>query len=194
MVDVNFLWKGETLWLLELSSLGQFTTLELQEWSVLYSIYTKHGLTRITQKKYIWQNSSRKGGLRVSPGKGRRLTVCHAGSAKTGFIPESKWIFRSRPKMRDSDYHSEMNANSFKDWFGNRFLNYVEEGSILTMDNASYHSTIIDKFLTQGLIKKTFKNGCQKTVLNMTPQKPHLNYSFMLHHINVEKRCMNLIR
>jgi hypothetical protein len=56
---------------------------------------------------------------------------------KTGFIPESKWIFRPRPEMRDSDYHLEMNADSFKDWFVNRFLNYLEEGSIIIMGNAS---------------------------------------------------------
>jgi hypothetical protein len=55
-------------------------------------------------KKYIWQDSSRKGGLRVLPGKGSRLIVCHAGSAKTGLIPEFRWIFRPGPQMRDSDY------------------------------------------------------------------------------------------
>jgi hypothetical protein len=88
--------------------------------------------------------------------------VCHTGSAKTGFIPESKWIFRSRPQKQDSDYHSEMNADSFKDWFVNRFLIYLEVGSVIIMDNASHHSTIVDKFLTQGLVEKTFKNGCKK--------------------------------
>jgi predicted O-methyltransferase YrrM len=38
-----------------------------------------------------------------------------------------------------------MNADSFKDWLVNKFLNYLEEGSITIMDNASYHSTIVDK-------------------------------------------------
>jgi hypothetical protein len=105
-------------------------------------------------KKYIWQDSSRKRSLRVPPGKERRLIVCHAGSAKTGFIPESKWTFRSGPQIRDSDYHSEMNADSFTDWFVNRFLNYLEEGSIIIMDNASYHSTIADKVSNTGSCKK----------------------------------------
>jgi hypothetical protein len=52
-------------------------------------------------KKYIWQDSSRKRGLRVPPGKRSRLTVCHAGSAKTGFIPESKWFFRSHKRIHN---------------------------------------------------------------------------------------------
>jgi hypothetical protein len=88
--------------------------------------------------------------------------VCHAGPAKTGFIPESKWTFRSRPQMRDSDYHSEMNADSFKDWFVNRFLNYLEEGSIIIMDNASYHSTIVDKVPNTGSRKKRYSRMVAK--------------------------------
>lgn len=32
-------------------------------------------------KKYIWQNSLESGGLKVPPGKGKRLIICHVGSA-----------------------------------------------------------------------------------------------------------------
>jgi transposase len=88
--------------------------------------------------------------------------VCHAGSAKMGFIPESKWIFHSRPQMRDSDYHSEVNADSFKDWFVKRFLNYLEEESIINMDNASYHSTIIDKVPNTRSRKKIYSRWLRK--------------------------------
>jgi hypothetical protein len=86
-----------------------------------------------------------------------------------------------------------MNFESLKDWFVNIFLNYPEEGSIIIMDNASYHSTIYTKSLTQNLIKKTFKSGCKRIVMNMTLQNQHSNY-YMLHRIKVEKRCMNWIR
>jgi hypothetical protein len=78
-IDINFLWEEETLWLLELSSLGQFTTLE-----VLYLDKTW------VNQKYIWQDSSRKEGLRVPPGKASKLTVCYTRSTKTGFICETK--------------------------------------------------------------------------------------------------------
>jgi hypothetical protein len=91
--------------------------------------------------------------------------VCHAGSAKTDFIPESKWIFRSRPHMRDSDYHSDMNANSFKYWFVNRFLNYLEVGSI-SMDNSSYHSTIVDKVPNTGSRKKDIQEWLRKNCID----------------------------
>ncbi len=36
---------------------------------------------------YCWQNADSSGGFRVPTGKGERLIICHAGSAKTGFVP-----------------------------------------------------------------------------------------------------------
>jgi hypothetical protein len=43
--------------------------------------------------KYIWQDSNRSGGLKVLVGKGSKITVCHAGSNKTGFVKDSKLTF-----------------------------------------------------------------------------------------------------
>ena len=64
-------------------------------------------------RKDIWQDSSGRGDLKDPVCKGSRLIIYHAGSASPGFIPGSKWVFRSRPKNRNVDYHSEMNAESF---------------------------------------------------------------------------------
>jgi hypothetical protein len=86
--------------------------------------------------KHIWQDSTSNGGLAVPVWKGSCRTVCHVGSALTGFVPESKWVFRSKSTK---DYHEEMTADTFKYWFLKRFINYLEEGSII-MDNVSYHS------------------------------------------------------
>jgi predicted O-methyltransferase YrrM len=55
-----------------------------------------------------------------------------------------------------------MNADSFKDWFVNRFLNYLEEGSIIIMDNASYHSAIVDKVPNTGSRKKRYSRMPEK--------------------------------
>jgi predicted O-methyltransferase YrrM len=38
-----------------------------------------------------------------------------------------------------------MTADTFEYWFLNRFINYLEEGSIIIMDNASYHSVTLNK-------------------------------------------------
>lgn len=36
-------------------------------------------------RKYIWQDTSESGGLKVPPGKGKRLIFCHVGSTSQGF-------------------------------------------------------------------------------------------------------------
>jgi hypothetical protein len=38
-----------------------------------------------------------------------------------------------------------MTADTFKYWFLNRFINYLEEGSTILMDNARYHSVTLNK-------------------------------------------------
>ena len=65
-------------------------------------------------KNYCWESNDGKGGLKVPTGKGRRLILCHAGSA-SGFIPECKWLFRSKGKDNNADYHNEMNGDSFRE-------------------------------------------------------------------------------
>ena len=120
-------------------------------------------------KKDIWQDSTGRGGLGVPVGKGSRLIVCHVGSAKTGFIPESKWVFRSRKS--DTDYHSEMNAQSFKDWFQNKFLNFLEEGSIIIMDNASYHSKLLNRLPTTSARVHEIKEWLEKNNVQYLPHE-----------------------
>jgi hypothetical protein len=43
------------------------------------------------------------------------------------------------------DYHEELTSHTFWHWFLNRFVNYLEEGSIIIMDNVSYHFVTINK-------------------------------------------------
>jgi hypothetical protein len=93
----------------------------------------------------IRQDLTGKGNLIVLFRKSSRIIVHQIGSAKTGFILESKWVFYSCPQFYGFDYHSEKKADSFIDWFLNRFLNYLEEQSINFMDNTSYHSAVMDK-------------------------------------------------
>lgn len=67
------------------------------------------------------------------------MIVCHAGCARYGFIANSKLVFCSNTG-NTTDYHSQMNAEVYKEWFL-QLINHLEEPSIIVMDNASYHST-----------------------------------------------------
>jgi hypothetical protein len=92
--------------------------------------------TWVNQNQYKVQLAGliKKGKLESSFGKSEQAYCVSRRISKPGFIRESQQIFRSHPQMRGSNYHSEMNADSFKDLFVNRFLNYLEEGSIISMD------------------------------------------------------------
>jgi len=124
------------------SFIGQCTNLGPLATLDLYITYDETWVNQNHSIKNIWQDSQNNGGLKVPVGKGGRFIVCHVGSAHTGFIKESKWVFRLK---NTGDYHGEMTANTFREWFLNRFFNFLEEGSIIVMDNAPYHSVTINK-------------------------------------------------
>jgi transposase len=121
--------------------------------------------------KYIWQDFNRSGGLKVPVGKGSRIIVCHAGSNKTGFVEDSKLIFQSKDKQVNSDYHSEMNTELFTNWFINNLINYLEEGSIIAMDNASYHSAILNKAPLTNSRKSEIVDWLKKKNITVGPTK-----------------------
>lgn len=102
-------------------------------------------VNRNHSRSMIWQNEHGTEGLKVPTEKGGRLIVCHAGCARYGFIQGPKLVFRSNTG-NTADYHSQINAEIFKNWFI-ELLNNLEGPSVLVMDNASYHSTLVEKHL-----------------------------------------------
>jgi len=95
-------------------------------------------------------------GLKVPLGKGGRLIVCHAGCARCGFIEDSKLVFRSNTG-NTTDYHNQMNAEVYKEWFL-QLLNHLEEPSIIVMDNASYYSTLAENYPKSNSRKSDVQN------------------------------------
>jgi len=89
---------------------------------------------------HTWQSDMNSEGFKVPTGKGDRLIIFHAGAAKFGFISGSKLIFRSK---NYGDYHSQMNSQIFHDWFQNMLL-LLEEPCVIVMDNAPYHSVLVE--------------------------------------------------
>ncbi|CAH2100294.1 unnamed protein product [Euphydryas editha] len=76
-------------------------------------------------KSKVWQDLSiqstrearREGlstGLKAPSGKGKRLIILHIGS-EDGFLNGGELIFAS--KKGEGDYHQEMNAKMFEEWF-----------------------------------------------------------------------------
>ena len=65
--------------------------------------------------KRIWvDENDQSGGWRRPSGKGQRLIVLRAGSCE-GWIPGVKLVSRSKKKL--DNFHDEMNAKHFLEWF-----------------------------------------------------------------------------
>ncbi|XP_060882122.1 uncharacterized protein LOC132953799 [Metopolophium dirhodum] len=114
-----------------------------------------------------WQNETNSIGLKIPTGKGGRLIVVHAGCSKYGFIQNSKLVFRSNTG-NSTDYHNQMNSDVFKSWFIT-MLNNLEEPSIIVMDNASYHSTLVDNFPKCNARKSDVQDWLTKKNITFSP-------------------------
>lgn len=81
---------------------------------------------------------------------GKRYIILHAGN-RHGFIPGADLVFSST--SHNIDYHGDMNRGNFLQWFENQLLHNLENPSVIVMDNASYHSTLINKAPTSSSTK-----------------------------------------
>lgn len=93
-----------------------------------------------SQKKG-WTDDSVEGTMAAPVGKGGRIILLHAGSS-TGFVPNCLLLFTSK---KTNEYHEEMNHKVFFKWFQESLIANLRSPSTIVIDNAKYHSKIIDK-------------------------------------------------
>ncbi|XP_063230844.1 uncharacterized protein LOC134535574 isoform X3 [Bacillus rossius redtenbacheri] len=133
-----------------------------------------------------WQDKSLQSAKRRTVGDGKRFIVVNAGG-RTGFVPGAGLLFVSGQKT--ADYHGEMNGETFLMWFEDMLV-HLEEPSVIIMDNASYHSTQVEKTPTTNWTKekneiKHENNLLKVELLRIAKQnKPPIRYiiSFFLQH------------
>ena len=97
-------------------------------------------------------------GVKQPTGKGSRLIILHAGT-RNGFVPNAELVFQAK---NDGDYHNQMNAKLFQEWFANQLLPNISPNSVIVMDNASYHSVQSDKKPTSSWRKADIKDWLLK--------------------------------
>ncbi|KAE9526959.1 hypothetical protein AGLY_013607 [Aphis glycines] len=115
---------------------------------------------------YIWKNSDNTEELEVPTGKGGTLIVCYAGSPSFGYVNNSKLVFWCKSGSL-ADYHSQMNATVFEQWFID-MLGNLEEPCIIVMDNASYHSTLNEDNLKSNTKKADIQKWLQNKSIPFT--------------------------
>lgn len=79
-----------------------------------------------------------RGGFVVPSGSGKRVIILHIGS-KDGFVDGSLKCFIG--KKGSADYHDEMNAAHFEEWFRD-VLCKLPPKSIIVIDQAPYHTML----------------------------------------------------
>lgn len=89
-------------------------------------------------------------GLKAPTARGPRFVIVHAGG-NHGFVPNAKLVFLA--KKNSADYHDEMDSDRFEEWFKTQLLPNVEEGTVVVLDNASYHSRKQEKVPTSSSTK-----------------------------------------
>ena len=90
-----------------------------------------------------WLDADGNGGISGVPiGKGSRLIILHAGTAE-GWVPGALLCFQS--KHGKEDYHEEMDGPTFFKWIEEQLLPNIPAESVIIIDNAPYHSMVIDR-------------------------------------------------
>lgn len=104
-------------------------------------------------KCWVDTAASKATGVKVPTGKGSRLIILHAGT-KHGFVKDAELVFQAK---NDGDYHQQMTSVRFEEWFRTQLLPNIPPNSVIVMDNASYHSTLVEKMPTQAWKKSDIK-------------------------------------
>ena len=100
-------------------------------------------------------------------GKGSRLIILGAGG-RNGWVPNTTLIFRS--KKDTGDYHDEMTAEHFEEWFASKLLPNVQPNSLIVMDNASYHSRRSQPVPVKSWTKKRMQEWLRDQGMNFPPK------------------------
>ena len=114
----------------------------------------------------IWVDEDGSGGWKRPSGKGERLIILHAGIA-LGWVPEcGKWF---KSKTKSADYHDEMNAQHFLEWFETQLMPNIPPHSLIILDNAKYHNTVVEKVPTKSSRKEDMRQWLTRHGIPFNP-------------------------
>lgn len=90
-----------------------------------------------------WNDDSDFCSVNVPVSRGKRIIIAHAGSVD-GWVGS---VLLSAKNIKSScvDYHQDMTASLFEEWFVHKLLPSLPKESVIVMDNASYHSRQVVK-------------------------------------------------
>jgi hypothetical protein len=90
----------------------------------------------------MWSDGTSQSVKKRGPTTSSRYIILHDGT-QNGFVSGASLIFVSDTKPRGN--HDLMNGENFEHWMLTELLPKLEEPSVITMDNASYHNVLLEK-------------------------------------------------
>lgn len=89
-----------------------------------------------------WHDENVKSVRRPKAVDGKRFIILHAGNSN-GFIENASLIFSTKSTLLD--YHGSMSSDLFTKWCIEKLIPNLHEPSLIVMDNAPYHSVLLEK-------------------------------------------------
>ena len=96
----------------------------------------------------MWVDSDGRGGFKHTVGKGSQLIIVHAGG-EAGWISKADLVFRAKSK----------DVEHFLEWFKNQLCPHIPAGSLIVLENASYHNTQIKRIRVVGRLRCRHGHG-----------------------------------
>lgn len=121
--------------------------------------------------KYGWVDNSKNCSLSTPCSRGKRIIILHAGSEK-GFVPNGLLLSAKNISQSCADYHEDMTAQLFEKWIVEQLLPNIPSHSVIVMDNASYHSRLLNKVPNNNNKKQDIINFMRNKNINIPEPIP----------------------
>lgn len=150
----KFLMERQDVALARIKFLREMRQVKQSHETIVYLDETWVNQNYTVQKCWTDTTSDHATGIKPPTGKGSRFIILHAGT-KAGFVKNASLIFQAK---NDGDYHHQMNAAVFEQWFKTQLLPNIPPNCVIVMDNAPYHSTQLERNPTTAWRKEEIKD------------------------------------
>lgn len=90
-----------------------------------------------------WIDDSDNCALTTPDNKGDRIVIVHCGG-RSGFVSDALLVTHTKMADAPADFHGSIKADIFETWLEENVLKRLEKPSVIVIDNASYHSRVLN--------------------------------------------------
>ena len=121
--------------------------------------------------QYGWVDGTQNCSLNAPCSRGKRVIILHAGG-ENGFVPNALLLSAKNIAQSSADYHEDMTGDLFEKWFVDQLLPNIPPNSVIVMDNAPYHSRILNKIPNNNTKKEDILNFMRRKNMEIPEKVP----------------------